>query len=98
MLKLSSLELSTWLQEEGVDLTYCEIFEGRYHNLLWHDPVSLYCLLLDNEIDGPAFIELTENDIKTMIKPLGVVKKILRLQKSVVRLKLALPNLLNKAH
>ena len=43
----------------------------------------LECLPLntENEIDGSAFMDLTEADIKQLIKPLGAVKKILRLQK-----------------
>ena len=45
----------------------------------------LECLPLntENEIDGSAFMDLTEADIKQLIKPLGAVKKILRLQKSL---------------
>ena len=39
---------------------------------------------LDNEIGGYSFSDLTESDFKSMIKPLGVVKKLLRLQKSIV--------------
>ena len=35
----------------------------------------------ENEIDGAAFFDLTENDVKEMIKPLGQVKKIIRIQK-----------------
>ena len=31
--------------------------------------------ILKNEIDGQAFSELTEDDIRTMTKKLGVVKK-----------------------
>ena len=35
----------------------------------------------ENKVDGEAFLELTEQDVKEMIKPLGQVKKIMRLQK-----------------
>ena len=37
----------------------------------------------DNDIDGEVFCELTEEEVKELVKPLGVVKKIVRLQKSV---------------
>ena len=37
----------------------------------------------ENEIDGASFLELTEADIKEIVKPLGIVKKILRLKKKV---------------
>lgn len=44
-------------------------------------PIAIF--YVDNEIDGTAFGELTEDDVKTIIKPLGVVKKIMRLQRSI---------------
>ena len=34
-----------------------------------------------NKIDGARFLELTEADIKEIVKPLGIMKKILRLKK-----------------
>ena len=37
----------------------------------------------ENEIDGASFLELTETDIKEIVKPLGIVKKILRLKRKV---------------
>ena len=37
---------------------------------------------LEQEIDGEAFLELTEVDVKDMIKPLGQVKKVMRIQKA----------------
>ena len=37
-----------------------------------------------NMIDGEAFLELTEVDVKELVKPLGVVKKILRLLREVI--------------
>ena len=38
----------------------------------------------DNKIDGIAFSELSEDEVKAIVKPLGVVKKIIRLQKSAI--------------
>jgi hypothetical protein len=35
-------------------------------------------------IDGESFMELTEVDIKELVKPLGVVKKIIRLLREVI--------------
>ena len=32
---------------------------------------------VENEIDGQCFLELTETDVKELVKPLGVVKKII---------------------
>ena len=45
--------------------------------------VTIELFLLENEIDGASFCELTEQEIKSMIKPIGVVKRILRLQNTV---------------
>ncbi len=39
--------------------------------------------ITENQIDGESFLELTESDIKELVKPLGVVKKIIRLVREV---------------
>lgn len=44
-----------------------------------------HAFCIDDQIDGAAFTELTEGEVKAIVKPLGVVKKILRLQKSIVQ-------------
>lgn len=41
--------------------------------------------VLDNEIDGMAFLELTEEDVKGLVCKIGVVKLILRLQKGLMQ-------------
>ena len=33
----------------------------------------------ENKIDGDCFLELTEADVKEMVKPIGTVKKILKI-------------------
>ena len=38
---------------------------------------------IDESVDGAAFLELSEADIKTMVKPLGHVKRILRLLSAI---------------
>ena len=43
--------------------------------------LSVICL--ENEVDGMAFFDLSEGDIKAMIKPLGIVKKLIRLKKYI---------------
>ena len=37
--------------------------------------------VVDEDIDGAAFIDLSEADIKSLVPKLGMVKKIARLQK-----------------
>ena len=48
---------------------------------MWHIP-----LFADNVIDGESFLELSEDDIKEIVKPIGIVKKILKLQVCSARL------------
>ena len=36
--------------------------------------------MIENEIDGAAFLELTESYVKDLVNPLGIVKKVIRLQ------------------
>lgn len=35
--------------------------------------------ILEKSVDGAAFLDLTEGDVKTLVKPLGHVKHVLRL-------------------
>ncbi len=35
----------------------------------------------DNEVDGEAFRDLSEADVKSLVSKLGLVKKILRLKR-----------------
>ena len=42
-----------------------------------HDYLLLY--LVENYIDGAEFCYLSEKDVRDIIKPIGIVKKILRL-------------------
>ena len=37
---------------------------------------------VDEVVDGAAFLDLTEEDVKTLIKPIGYVKRLVRLIKS----------------
>ena len=42
---------------------------------MFYDPLHT-----ENQIDGKSFLELSEPDIKEIVKPIGVVKKIMKLQ------------------
>ena len=41
--------------------------------------VFMIYLILDNYIDGEEFISLSETEIKSMVPPIGLARKILRL-------------------
>ena len=38
---------------------------------------------LENEIDGEAFVDLSEADIKSIVAKVGLVKKLQRIQKAL---------------
>ena len=39
---------------------------------------------IDNELDGSCFMELTEGEFKSMFPQIGIVKKMIRIQKTVL--------------
>lgn len=45
--------------------------------------ITGYFLLSENQIDGESVLELTETDVKEMVKPIGIVKKVVKLQREV---------------
>ena len=53
----------------------------KMHTYMQFHTLGAYVLSLDEDIDGPAFIELSEMDIKSIVPKLGIVKKVMRLQK-----------------
>ena len=57
-----------------------------YHaasNLCRGHTCSIYYVGVDESVDGAAFLDLSEDDVKTMVKPLGHVKRVLQLLSSV---------------
>ena len=71
-----------FLLEKGIPSSCISIFSGKctfgggYY-------FYLTATFLENHVDAESFLELTENEIKQLIKPLGVVKKLVILQKKV---------------
>ena len=41
--------------------------------------LCLSCRVSDNYIDGQEFMKLTETEVKEMVPPIGLAKKILRM-------------------
>ena len=82
-------EVALWMGDSGIPADMCGGFEGKPQNALrvcivfTYGALVLLHNLLENEIDGITFLELTEADIKGLVPKLGVVKKIHRLQSSV---------------
>lgn len=92
---LSVEEMSALLENEGLPVSVADTFEGErsfflvlniitvFFNTNWFMYNKLVIQHIANEIDGRDFLELTENDVKELVKPLGQVKKIIRLQKTL---------------
>ena len=45
--------------------------------------MCFFIVSLDESVDGAALLDLSEDDVKIMVKPLGHVKRVLRLISSV---------------
>ena len=45
---------------------------------------TYFPFVADNQIDGECFLELSESEVKELVKPLGIVKKILRILRKVI--------------
>ena len=45
-----------------------------------------YVVFADEEVDGEAFMTLTESDFKDLAKKIGIVRKLLALQEKVSQL------------
>lgn len=43
--------------------------------------------IIDEEVDGPGFLELTEDDIKKITSKMGLIKKLQRLIREVSKTK-----------
>ena len=79
---MTSEELSDWLLEQGIPDKYCKVFESmKLWFLFMHPCICLVRLpfSIDNYVDGKEFISLTYEEVKGMVPPLGLAKKVLRL-------------------
>jgi len=55
----------TWLEKKGYDEWIREAFEGTsLRHLLFVYNSSRYTIIIENEIDGQAFLLLTKKDMK----------------------------------
>lgn len=75
-------DFEAYLLEKGIPSSFISVFSGKYtHNRM----KTLYRMfyILEQHMDEESFLELTEVEIKGLIKPLGIVKKLVILQKKV---------------
>ena len=77
-------EVGDYLKEKGIPDDIVACFKGG--KSFWYSSWRINVMLLmfvEHQLDGQSFLDLSELDIKGIVKPLGVVKKLLRLQKEV---------------
>lgn len=80
---MSATEVSAWMNRQGIPQKYCDIFEGTLIKCkrLWY--VQVVSCIPENYIDGTEFIDLTEDVVKSLVPPIGLVKKIMKLRSKV---------------
>ena len=74
----SVMDMSKFLSEKEISRDFCKTFEGG----CWYMTTGTYVFplhFLDNFIDGKAFLKLSEGDVRKMIPPIGLTKKIFAL-------------------
>lgn len=66
-----------WLEEQGIPSEYCETFSGMFVKQLCALSECVYSA--GNYIDGKEFMKLTESEVRAVVAPIGLAKKIMRL-------------------
>ena len=74
--KLSVAELSHFLTEKGIPATFCKAFEGTAKQKHVHICHFVCFFLSENFVNGRAFLRLSQVDVKKMVPPIGLAKKI----------------------
>lgn len=74
------VEVAMFLKDNGIGSDVCDAFESKSQYAHVVTIVHAMMFFLANEIDGQAFVDLSESDVKTMTSKLGLVKKIMRLK------------------
>lgn len=81
---MSTDEIIDFLQTKDIPEEFCKAFRGKtiYHGIYAYIRTSCICLNLlfaENYMDGTEFLDLTEEEVHSMVPPLGLAKKITRL-------------------
>lgn len=82
------LDISRWLESEGITREVCQKLKVSHAILLyWTDSLiyKLTLLTLENEIDGACFLELTEEDIRSTVPKIGVIKKNKLIEATIIK-------------
>ena len=76
-------EVRDFLTESGISEAIADTFHGKFYVYMYYSMFHVNLIdVTENEIDGESFLELTEEDIAKLVKPLGIVKKMLKILRS----------------
>ena len=81
--KMTKGEVATFLREKGIPLNFSKLFEGKYQTTTCTGRLIVatvnYGFYPENFIDGCAFVMLTQKDVRKLVPPIGLAKKIISL-------------------
>ena len=75
--KMTKKDVSTYLEKKGVPDVYCKAFEGMLSIADTQRILNLYPFYIENYVDGCAFMMLSEKDVRELVPPTGLIKKIM---------------------
>jgi len=74
---MSTDDVADFLRSKGIPEKFCKVFSGKTtYQLTYKCRTALSHL--ENYIDGTEFFHLTEEEVCSMIPPMGLAKKIMR--------------------
>ena len=78
---MSVSDIVSFLKKNNIPDEYCEKFRGIiYIGCINNTNTEIF---LENYIDGKEFLNLNEQEVRSMVSPIGLAKKIIRLSKEV---------------
>ena len=75
-------DFSTWLREQGFSQNVVDVFKGQ-QKLAYSSIISyMLTVLSENEVGREEYLQLTDDDIAEMVKPIGARRKLINLRKT----------------
>ena len=74
---MTKKDVSTYLEKKGVPIAYCKVLEGMQsiYSSYWH--CQIFISFIENYVDGCAFMMLSESNVRELVPPIGLIKKIM---------------------
>lgn len=75
-------DFNTWLREQGFSQNVIDVFKGL-QKLAYSSFISyMLTVLSENEVGREEYLQLTDDDIAEMVKPIGARRKLINLRKT----------------